>query len=166
MFPEGSNMGKRGPKKTPTHLALVRGARKDRINNQEPQPSEGDIVAPVGLSEAAAEVWDRLAPDLIAKEVLTPWDVDEFVGFCDAVARRDKARAKLDADGEVIEAAVFDHGKPTGTRIVLNPWWQVWKASNDAVMKYGARFGLSPSERSQIRTGGGPGGQGADDYFT
>jgi phage terminase small subunit len=45
---------------------------------------------PDTLTEGAGEVWDRLAPDLIARNVLTPSDVDEFVGFCDAVARRDR----------------------------------------------------------------------------
>lgn len=145
-------MGKRGPRPKPTAVRLLHGDRGDRVNFSEPQPAEGDVTAPDRLTEAAREVWDRLAPDLIVRNVLTPWDVDEFVGFCDAVARRDDAIAKLAQHGEVIAASVFDrNGKLTGRRLVTSPWFQIWKAANDAVLRYGARFGLSPSDRSQIK---------------
>ncbi len=145
-------MGKRGPRPQPTELKVLHGARRDRINTAEPQPAAGEVVAPE-LSAAAREVWDRLAPDLEAKGVLTPWDADEFAGFCDAVARRDEAARQLDKHGEVIRAPVFDrNGKPTGQRIVTSPWLSVWKAATDAVLRYGSRFGLSPSDRSQIKT--------------
>ena len=74
-----------------------------------------------------------------------------------AFATRSPAATKLprhlDKHGEVIRAPVFDrNGKPTGQRIVTSPWLSVWKAATDAVLRYGARFGLSPSDRSQIKT--------------
>jgi phage terminase small subunit len=108
-------MGKRGPRPKPMAVRLLHGDRPDRINLAEPQPAEGDVAAPDTLTEGAREVWDRLAPDLIARNVLTPW-VDEFVGFCDAVARRGDPIARLAQHGEVIAAKVFDrNGNLTGT---------------------------------------------------
>jgi P27 family predicted phage terminase small subunit len=159
-------MGKREPRPKPTAVRLLHGGRKDRINLAEPQPPEGDVTAPDTLTEGAREVWDRLAPDLIARNVLTPWDVDEFVGFCDAVARRDDAIAKLAQHGDVIAAKVFDRsGQLTGHRLVTSPWFQVWKAANDAVLRYGARFSLSPSDRSQINVTSSSGDYGGVERF-
>ncbi|MGW0824465.1 P27 family phage terminase small subunit [Streptomyces sp. NPDC002845] len=58
-------------------------------------PDEGKIGPPAWLvdldaegedsTESALDVWRRLVPDLIRKRVLTPWDVEAFAVFCDAV---------------------------------------------------------------------------------
>jgi len=147
-------------------LKILHGARKDRVNTAEPQPAAGEVVAPE-LSKAARAVWDRLAPDLEVKGVLTFWDLDAFAGYCDAVARRDEAARQLDAHGEVVRADVFDrNGVVTGQRVVTSPWFGVWKASNDAVLRFGARFGLSPSDRSQIKTTVPKDPQGVERYFS
>jgi P27 family predicted phage terminase small subunit len=158
-------MGKRGPKKAPTAVAQLHGDKTAGVD--EPMPAPGQIVAPTNLSDGARGVWERLAPDLIHTNVLTPWDVDEFAAFCDAVERRDRAAAHLDADGEVIESPVFDrNGKPTGTRIVLSPWWQVWKGANEAMLRFGARFGLSPADRADLKVGHGRGANPKERFFT
>lgn len=52
----------------------------------EPIPGAGRIAPPSPLPDDAQAVWDRLGPDLIAKRVLTTWDVDMFSVFCHAVA--------------------------------------------------------------------------------
>ena len=70
----------------PTHLALLAGDREDRINRNGPTPAAATILPPYALSENSQAVWNRLAPDLIAKNILTAWDVDMFAVFCDAVA--------------------------------------------------------------------------------
>lgn len=147
----------------PTAVKKLRGERKDRINNDEPIPS-GPAACPTNLSEGAQAVWKRLAPDLVAKGVLTAWDVDEFAAFCDAVDRRDRAAEHLDTEGEVIESPVFDrNGVRTGERIVLSPWWQVWKGASEAMVRFGGRFGLSPADRAQLKVGGASGSKNPSD---
>lgn len=70
------------------------------------------------------------------------------------MARRARAAAQLDVDGEVIAQPVFDrNGQQQGFREVRSPWWLVWKDADAAVQRWGARFGLTPSERSQITVG-------------
>lgn len=55
-------MGKRGPAPKPTALRVLHGDRKDRINDAEPQPAEGEVTAPEELSDDARAIWDQLPP--------------------------------------------------------------------------------------------------------
>ena len=151
-------MGKRGPQPAPTAMKLVKGERKDRLNVSEPIPDLEEIVAPDWLSEDALVVWDEYAPRLERRKVLTAWDAEAFAGWCDAVVRRRNAVAHLDDEGEVTTQEVFDRsGKNTGSRSVRNPWMLVWKSANEVVQSVGARFGLTPSERSQLNVNVGVG---------
>lgn len=146
-------MGKRGPAKTPTNLAVVRGVRKDRVNTSEPKPSTS-VTAPEWLSADAVQVWDALAPDLVRKSVLTAWDVEAFACWCDAVVRRRTAARTLRSQGEVIEMPVFNkNGDETGCRMGKNPWTLVLNEADAQVQKYGARFGLTPSDRADLHIG-------------
>lgn len=142
-------IGKQGGHKKPRALAVVDGDREDRINFEEPIPADGEVRAPESLSDDARAVWDRLAPDLIARKVLTPWDADGFATFCDAAARHRRAARQLDAEGEVVE----------GHRGVMSksPWFQIWRDTSDVMVKYGSRFGLTPSDRTQLSVGGDEG---------
>lgn len=148
-------MGRRGPAKTPTELALVRGERKDRINTDEPKPSKLEVAPPDWLDEEALEVWDQLAPDLKAKGVLTSWDVEAFASWCDVVVRRRSAVEHLRSQGEVIELPVYNkNGEMTGTRMAKNPWTFVLNEADAQMQKYAARFGLTPSDRASLSIGG------------
>ncbi|WTW96591.1 phage terminase small subunit P27 family [Streptomycetaceae bacterium NBC_01309] len=151
-------MGKRGTAPAPTALKLLHGVDKKnpgRVNREEPQPSEGDIAPPAWLSEAAVEVWHVLADDLVARGVLTAWDVQAYAACCDAVARRARAAEHLAAEGEVVEHPVFNkNGDVTGHRLGKNPWLLVLDGADAQVQRYSARFGLTPSDRGQLRIGG------------
>lgn len=148
-------MGKRGPRKTPTQVAILHGYRKDRINQQEPKPDTTvEVKPPTWLDAKARAVWRRLAPDLKRKSVLTGWDVEAFACYCDAVVRRRKAAAELKEHGEVIELPVFNkNGELTGHRIGKNPWTLVLNEADAQVQRYGARFGLTPSDRADLHIG-------------
>jgi len=155
-------MGKRGPAPKPTALRVLHGDRKDRINKDEPVPSAGDIVPPSWLGEDAVLLWESLADDLIAKGVLTSWDTEAFACLCDAAARRQRAAERLAEDGEVIEAAVYNkNGDVTGHRTVKSPWTYVLNDSDGQVQRWGAKFGLSPTDRAQLKIGGEDPGAGA-----
>lgn len=74
----------RGRKPLPTALKVLRGtARKDRVNQDEPQ-----LAAPVGLephlplAKAARAEWDRLGPILVEAGILTVGDLTRFWEYC------------------------------------------------------------------------------------
>jgi P27 family predicted phage terminase small subunit len=152
----------------PTNVHLLRGDDKKnpkRINRSEPQPSGGEVTPPSWLSRKARAVWRRLAPDLEAKKVLTPWDREAFANYCDAVARRAEAAKALQKEGQVIDAPVFNkNGDLTGHRRARNPWSLELRDADAQVQRWGARFGLTPSERSQIKLP--QGGSGGDDLLS
>lgn len=159
-------MGARGPAKTPTNLAVVRGQRSDRINTKEPVPPVGDPTPPEWLNVAALAVWSAQAPSLVRQGLLTMRDVDEFAAFCDAVARRAEAAGHIDAEGAVTEYEVFDrNGQPTGTRTQKNPWFAVWQSANDIAGRKGAQFGMTPSARTGLKVDDDHRGS-QEDFFT
>ena len=164
-------MGKRGPAKTPTKWAVLMGGRADRINTNEPQPSDtppgdaGDcpIDPPSWLTQRAKNVWKQYAPDLHKVGVLTLWDVEAFAAWCDAVVRRREAIAQIRKDGAVMEFTVFNkNGQPSGTRVAKNPWTYVLNDADAHFRYYAARFGLTPSDRAQLTLGEAPGEPGED----
>ncbi|WUI00218.1 phage terminase small subunit P27 family [Spirillospora sp. NBC_00431] len=147
-------MGKRGPAKTPTQVAILHGYRKDRINHTEPRPAEIEIKAPAWLDASSRTVWRNLAPDLVRKGVLTGWDLEAFACWCDAVTRRRRAVKALRAEGEIISVPVYNkNGDQTGERLTRNPWLLVMRDADAQVQRIGARFGLTPSDRADLSIG-------------
>jgi P27 family predicted phage terminase small subunit len=162
----GSVVGARGPGKTPTNLALVRGQRQDRINSNSPEPSAIEVKSPTWLTPPARTVWKQYAPDLEKKGVLTAWDVEEFACWCDAAARRRRAVRKLAAEGEIVQLPVFNkNGELTGHRIGKNPWLLVLTDADIQLRAYGTRFGMTPSDRASLAIGEGA-GDADDDLLT
>jgi P27 family predicted phage terminase small subunit len=158
-------MGKRGPAPKPTALRVLHGERQSK-RRQEPIPAQAEVRPPAWLSRKAKAVWRRLAPDLEARGVLTCWDVEAFAGYVDAVVRRSEAARHLEHEGEVTEQPVFDrNGCLTGHRLARSPWSYVFKDADQQVQRWGARFGLTPSERGQIKLPN-PGNDEDDDLLT
>jgi P27 family predicted phage terminase small subunit len=150
-------MGKRGPTGRPNHLKALEGEREDRLNRDEPIPGDGRIIPPVELDEDAILVWNRLAPDLITKKVLTSWDVDQFAAFCQYAALYQRAadsaaHAPFEVDGS--------HG---GT--VQNPVFRIMQMASSEMRSIGQRFGLSPGDRAGLKIDHSSGGKsGAEAY--
>ncbi|MCG5220279.1 P27 family phage terminase small subunit [Streptosporangium sp. KLBMP 9127] len=117
----------------------MHGDRKDRINTTEPVPAAGDVVPPFELSDLGQAVWDRLAPDRIARGVLTAWDVDAFALFCESVA---VTQSKVAAAHQPWEP------KP-GTASPLSEL----RAAIAMVASLGSRFGWTPADRAKLVTG-------------
>lgn len=158
-------MGKRGPAKRPTNLALLHGeSRPSRVNLDEPVPDQGEISPPDWLGDAAKDVWCRLAPDLIAKGVLTTWDVDSFATLCAAVVVNRQALENINENGTSCTTPVREMSD--GTVIYdlrKNPAWQVARESTVIIVTLGGRFGLNPSDRGQLKMKDqGDAGKGAD----
>ena len=160
-------MGKRGPAPKPTNLRLLHGDRKDRVNDQEPVPADVDITIPSWLPATARSIWRQYAPDLQAKGVLTAWDVEAFAILCDSAARRRKAVKELRRLGEVVAIPIMDlTGEVVGHRYQKNPWTLVLTEADAQVQRYAARFGMTPSDRSQLRIGGGGHRDPTEDLLT
>lgn len=156
-------MGKRGPAGKPTTLRVLHGDRRDRINLDEPQPDAGDVQPPDWLGDDALEVWDTLAHDLEAKGVLTSWDLESFANWCDATARRRRAAQTVVEEGEIVDLPVFNkNGELTGHRRGKNPWLLVLAEADGQVQRYASRFGLTPSDRANLKIGSGDSGLGAE----
>ncbi|MGI8310681.1 phage terminase small subunit P27 family [Saccharopolyspora hattusasensis] len=136
-------MGKRGPAPKPTQLRILHGDRKDRINNDEPVPPEQEVACPEWLSDEAKKIWERLAPGLIARNVLTPWDADAFTVLCESLARYKAATALVNGSALLVQGS---------TGLVRNPALQVQSEAERAFLTYAARFGLTPSDRQALKT--------------
>lgn len=152
-------MGKRGPAPKPTSLRVLHGDQESRINRHEPQPTERAIESPRVLDEYAASVWERLAPDLIAKKVLTAWDVDQFATFCEAASTYKEAREHLSVEGLTARGAAGG--------VIKSPYWQIIRDAADIMTRVGGRFGLTPSDRSSLTMGDAESaGRGAERFLS
>jgi P27 family predicted phage terminase small subunit len=135
-------IGGQGRPSKPTALKILEGDRPSRINTSEPAPAEVEIRVPSWLSPKAKRVWRALAPDLKHRGVLTFWDAELFAQWCHAAVRAREAAAHIAREGEVVTTARGEVKK--------SPRFQVWRDSTDVMLRIGARFGLSPSDRSQL----------------
>jgi P27 family predicted phage terminase small subunit len=144
-------MGKRGYSARPSHLKALEGCREDRLNREEPVPERGAIVPPMELEPEARAVWDRLAPDLIAKRVLTAWDVDAFAAFCRSAALYDRAASEAAGAPLVVPGS---HGG-----CVQNPVFRVLAAAASDMRAFGQRFGLTPGDRASLKVSDDGGSQ-------
>ena len=136
-------MGRRGPTGRPAHLKALDGCREDRINRDEPTPAAGAVVCPVDLPEDARSVWERLAPDLIDKRVMTAWDVDTFAVFCRATAMHNRAAIEVESGPLMVDGS---HGGR-----VVNSAIRAQQMYADMMRTSGQRFGLTPGDRAALK---------------
>jgi P27 family predicted phage terminase small subunit len=139
-------MGKRGPAPKPTAVRLLHGDRRDRINVGEPQPPPGELSCPDWLPARGRQLWDELAPELEARGVLTLWDADAFAGVCWWWATFRDAQERIDADGVLVKGYRGSRVKHPAHQVARDAWAMFLQAA--------ARFGLTPSDRSQLDVGG------------
>lgn len=142
--------GGQGRPAKPTNLKILHGDRSDRVNTAEPLPAEVAVTPTQDLAEYAQEAWDRIAPDLIAKRVLTPWDAQAFTAYCVAAGTFREASEHLRVYGLT--------GRGAAGGEIKSPYWQIMRDSIDAMVKLGGRFGLTPSDRAGLSIGGDDGG--------
>lgn len=146
--------GNKGAVTKPTALKVLHGDRPDRINREEPVPPEAEVTPPESLSEAARVHWDRLAPSLIASGVLTVWDREAFGICCEALARYWEATKLVNGSALLVQGA---------SGWIKNPALQVQAQASADFAAYAGRFGLTPSDRTKIKTEAPGGGAGKQD---
>ena len=141
-------MSRRGPKTAPSSLKLVRGVSPYRININE-------HVAPMGAPEApemvagdpiALEEWKRMVPLLMHMNISTQADGQALALYCLTFARFRRVHEQLEKDGLVV-VSLTGVDKPS-------PLLAVEARAMDTMRKLLSEFGLSPSSRSNIKSGG------------
>jgi P27 family predicted phage terminase small subunit len=135
---------------------LLEGNRGKRaINKSEPKPQSGAPEAPGYLTPAALEEWNRIVPQLMAIDVLTKVDGTALASYCMAFARWLQAEESITKHGIVTETPVLDkEGELLGYSLKKNPACTASMACQKEMRALIGLFGLSPSDRSRIKTPG------------
>ncbi|WYK06403.1 P27 family phage terminase small subunit [Cereibacter sphaeroides f. sp. denitrificans] len=126
--------------------------QKPKVSNVIPM--KGDLSAPVPeapgwMSAEGREVWDRLAPVLVAKKRLEPAFEDPFAVYCEAVADVIRFTGDIAAFGSWYEVETRN-GRQQKKRAV-------WGQRQDAIAvmnQLAARFGLTPVDEARVRVTG------------
>jgi P27 family predicted phage terminase small subunit len=137
-------MGRRGPAPTPTNLRVLHGeTRPSRINAAEPRPRDRPPDRPGWLTPAAAEEWDRIAPDLAAMGTVKAVDATGLAAYCEAVARFRAASAAVAASGAMLTDRDGAERK--------NPAVGLARDASVEIRMWAREFGLTPSARQPLR---------------
>ncbi len=146
-------MGKRGPRKQPTKLRLLRGdARKEGPKPLEPQPPADGVAPPEWLSGSALAKWHQLAPMMEAIGVLTDADVDALARYC---ALHEQFLKYLEQVRRGLDVLVIrdDAGKVRYMQVA--PAASLLSKTAAAMLKLEQEFGLTPASRTGIEVNRG-----------
>lgn len=141
-------MGKRGPRQKPTQLRILHGDRPDRINKDEPPAPDGLPDLPYEMDEETREVWAYTLEQLRVMGTASTADRDALAAYCEAVVTWRQAVRLLRKSSILIRTR-------RGDAFMRNPLLQVQRDSAAQIRGYAQEFGLTPSARSEIHTGGG-----------
>jgi len=141
-------MGKRGPRKQPTVLRLLRGNPGGRGKNlDEPVPPHGKIVAPKHVQGDALKKWNELVAKLTAMSVMTVADTDTLARYCvyheQWLKYADQVRRGLD-----VFIIKDDAGKVR--YIQSTPAATMFVKLGAAMLRIEQEFGLTPSARAGL----------------
>ena len=76
-------MGKRGPRKQPTRLRLLRGdPSKEGKHANEPVPPAGAVTPPEWITGKSLDKWNEVVPKLEAMGLITPADTEAIGRYC------------------------------------------------------------------------------------
>jgi phage terminase small subunit len=127
----------RGRPRKPTALRILHG---QKVEHDEPTP--GGAVTRPPLTPGAQAEWDRIAPEMISKGVLTEWDVALFAEWCESLIllRAARVRAAQELTGQLV--TLPGHASPMASysRALINQ------------MALAGRFGLTPADRARLST--------------
>lgn len=134
---------KPGPNPTPTHLRIVRGDRKDRININEPKPKKIEPKCPKWLSPEAKKIWKQTTKQLKDMGLLFEADQDIIIAYVNAVVNYQKATELVDKSGVLIK------GRRDG--VVTNPAVRVQRDAATQIRQFASELGLTPSARTRLQ---------------
>ena len=134
----------KGRKPHPTVMKLIKGnPTKQRLPKDEPKPDSAIPDPPEVLNAEALAEWNRVAPQLLALDLIADIDRADLAAYCMCWARWVEAEARVAQMGMVVASP--QHG------LKLNPYL---RAANEALLlmdRFSAKFGLSPQDRARVR---------------
>ncbi len=145
---------KPGPKPKPIQLRVLEGNPGKRplsepVVQPRLEPRKRVPAPPIDLGKLGKAQWRRVAKRLVAQGVLTDLDLNVLEFYCREFERYKNAEEQLKLSGDVLR---------TGRdRLVPNPYLAIARQALNWLHKLGAELGLSPSERSRLGAGSGPG---------
>lgn len=139
-------MGKRGPRKQPTKLRLLRGdPSKEGKHADEPVPPAGAVTPPEWVTGKALDKWNEVVPQLEAMGLITPADTEAIGRYCamyeqwirylDQIRRGLDVLVIRDKDGKV----KYMQSTPAATMFV--------KLAH-SMLRIEQEYGLTPSARA------------------
>lgn len=134
----------RGRKPKPTALKKLAGNPGKRpLNEREPDFKDlTNIDPPDWLPELAAEMWQRVVPELLREKVIKITDLHLVESFCTAYSNWRLAQNSVNEFGIIMQNASGGPAK--------NPALTALNESNNQMMKLGAALGLSPADRTRL----------------
>ena len=142
--------GRSGVRALPTELKILRGTdRPDRRPANTPEPEILSLAPepPVALDRWARAEWDRIAPELVRLHLLSHLDLGALVGYCQAFGDAIAARKHIARNGRYVRT------KSGG--FTLSPAVRDAYRAAELMRGYLIEFGMSPSSRARVVTGGG-----------
>jgi len=131
-------MGRRGPPPIPTALKLERGnPGKRALNRDEPEFAPLGEACPEELTGRARAEWNRLAPDLRAKGLLTVGGRATFVTLC-----------HLGAEIEALRRLIAKTARRDPMRL---PWEKLLNNLRTQQRQHAAEFGLTPARAASVK---------------
>ena len=125
------------------------------------------------MTEQQVDIW-RYAIEHSPGGLLRKLDRDLFLGWVRAVATLDEAEMHLRTEGRVVNKGGSQRItiKPDGTQTktvyspteVPSPWFKIYNAAYDQMMKAVSELGFSPTSRSRIGALAGSGAKDANRF--
>ena len=131
----------KGRKRKTTAALRLAGSERLKFRVDEPQ-FQGTPRRPDWLSKYAAEVWDRVVPDLIEQGVTKRVDQDALCAYCEAAADLRRATETLEAEGMTIQ------GRGSTLK---HPAIAIRNEAMQLLARYAAEFGMTGASRSKVK---------------
>ena len=145
----------RGRRPKPTHLKLVLGnPGKRKLTKAEPAPARARPEPPGHLSDDARHEWVRVSEELFALGMLTNVDRASLAAYCQCYSRWVQAERAITtmAERDLLTGGLMIRTQKGNE--IQNPLVGTANVAMAAMMRYAIEFGMTPSARSRLTTGG------------
>jgi P27 family predicted phage terminase small subunit len=138
----------RGRKPMAPELKVMRGERRDRINERAPIPDDGAPRPPRGMATEQRRAFRNIVAELVRMGVRCGPDVLVIEQLAGMVVWNHRAGAELERAGAWGATA-------RGGTSTTGPW-RVYRDSEREIHRLSAELGLSPTARNRVVTGPEP----------
>jgi P27 family predicted phage terminase small subunit len=144
--PKGSGKGGRPPKSN--RVKKIMGAKKERINEDEPAMIDGNIVQYDNLGKVGKKIFEHYSPMLINAKYLAITDSITFHLFCKVFEEWFQAEEKVRKEGRYRNIR-NKYGEIIDVK--ENPWSKVQLKLYDQLLKIMRELGMTPQSRGSLK---------------